>query len=158
MRLYLPIEGTDKQQHSLAQIDSAKANGATLGGYVWAYGDVDPLSTVDDALHLAGSNLPPVLWFDVEQSIYTPPTLEWLNMAGRHCDSLGQRKGIYSSAEQWKALYGAAVLEGDWLGWAAGYNGVPDLNVPGFGGCEIVGHQFADKPVDQSVFAESVTR
>ena len=63
VRMYLPEE-SPPQEHSVAQVESARANGCSVGAYVWAYRSSDPRETVRDGLALARrcGLEPPVLW------------------------------------------------------------------------------------------------
>lgn len=161
VRLYQPPEHPP-QDHSLAQIESARANGCTVGGYLWLYRDLDPKRQVFDAVSLAqraGVALP-VLWLDIEP--YTDgslPSVYQIHQAVDEARRLGMRPGIYTGAWVWPRL-GNPTAFADLPLWAAEYNHTPDLeSVRLFGGWERAsGHQYSDDPVDQNVFAAEVIR
>lgn len=92
--------------HTAAQVASAKANGCTVGGYVWAYRSVDPIRTIDDVVaRCASINLVlPLLWIDCETYDGPPfdpgPDANWLARAVDHAENTyGMKCGIYTG--QW---------------------------------------------------------
>ena len=162
VRLYQAAE-LPSQEHSLAQIESARANGCTVGAYVWLYAGLDPRSQVRDVLALAArAQLRiPVLWLDVEPEAdgSLPDVLEIRTAIGA-CWLAGVRAGIYSGSWAWPKLGSPTEFaeEGVPL-WTADYNGQPTLGVPLYGGwTEVQGHQYQGSPIDRSVFRGKVTR
>lgn len=160
VRLYLPWERIS-QDHTRAQIDSARANGCTVGGYVWGYRDSPPRETIIQAVALAescGVDLP-VLWIDVEDYEGTPPPGEdWLLEAGAEAMVWGERPGIYTGSTFWRKI-GNPTSMSDWPLWYARYDERQVIDPVDFGGwTEPSGHQFTSTPIDQDVMLESVTR
>ncbi len=162
VKLYQSVENiggrTTGAQHSAAQLASALANGCTAGGYIWAYGSRDPRVSVRDGISLArscGVELP-VLWLDIEEypSDHSIPNSIWIETALDECAVQGVRGGIYSGRYVWQKI-GSPAFPGVPL-WTADYNERPDLDVPVYGGMELVGHQFTSTPVDQSVYLPAV--
>lgn len=165
VRLYLPWE-KPAQEHTRAQVESARALGKSVGGYVWAYAAADPLETVTEGLRLARScGLEvPVLWIDCET--YTEdgnvvdrgPDAAWLRAAVGECVGRGVRPGIYTGAWWWRAYMGDTTEFGEVPLWAAVYNWVADLaSVKLFGGWrEVVGHQYSANGIDLDVFRRDV--
>lgn len=151
VKLYQTIESAGGRAHAKAQIDSARLNGCTVGGYVWLYRSVDPVRQVRDALLLAEeSNLPlPILWIDVEP--YTDnsiPTVAQINTALAECEVQGVRGGIYSARWAWDIL-GNPSFPGVPL-WIAEWDSVPELNVPPIGDMTLVGKQYTSTALDGS--------
>lgn len=144
-------------EHSAAQIRSAQANGASVGGYIWCYASRDPAESVRDGLNLARSCgvALPLLWLDIEP--YTDgslPGADWIRAALAECEAQGVRGGIYSGAWVWPRL-GSPQFPGVPL-WSAIYDGVPQLDVTPYGGMRLVGKQFTTHPCDTNVFDPSV--
>ena len=164
VKCYQTIEVAGGREHAKAQLASALANGASVGGYVWLYHGVPVANQVADALSLAaeaGVTLP-ILWIDVEP--YTDgglPTVAEIREALAACAQHGMRAGIYTDAWVWQRL-GHPQFPGVPL-WYAHYTGVPDLSAPGFGAMRVVGHQYDHKapdgsPLDVNVFLPEVTQ
>lgn len=150
VRLSLPGERI-RPEIALAQIASAKANGCTVGGYVWAYADVDPAQTVRDALALAetaGVKLP-VLWIDCEED--PGPDALWLRVAVAECRRLGVQPGIYTGSWWWDRRFGGDVEFAGLPFWLAIYDGV--ANLPD----GLAGKQYAADGVDRDVFRNEYT-
>ncbi len=157
VRLYLPEE-QPPQAHSLAQIESARRAGCSVGGYLWAYGDLDPRQSVRAACSLASrAQLTlPVLWMDCEGYGADPgPDAAWLRAALDECERLGVRGGIYTG--RWWAE--RRLPAGEFARvplWAAWYNGRADLDsVPLFAAWRremLWGHQYVGEGLDLDVF------
>ncbi len=161
VRLYLPGE-RPSQQHSLDQIASARANGCTVGGYVWAYPDFDPRQTVQDGLALAeraGLRLP-VLWIDVETYEGKPgPGVDWLRAAAEACQARGVQAGIYTAKWYVDAFLPEAVELANLPLWVAQYDGRPTLSdFEGLDGwAHAAGKQYRGEGIDLDVFREEYT-
>lgn len=170
VRLYIPGE-RPSPEHSVAQIESTRANNASIGGYCWCYLSFDPVATVRQALllaELAGVKLP-ILWLDCET--YNPtgnnvedpgPNAAWLRAAIAECRRLGVRPGIYT------ALWWVQSYLSDDFGefadiptWLAKYNHIETLEsvepLPGSSRAMVYGHQFSADSVDLSVFRRKAT-
>jgi GH25 family lysozyme M1 (1,4-beta-N-acetylmuramidase) len=171
VRLYLPEENPS-QDHTRAQIASARAAGCTVGGYVWCYQDMDPRKTVRDAIALARSVhlMLPVLWLDCEtyknSSGVTErgPDAPWIRAAADECRQLGVRPGIYTARWWWRDFMDDTTEFADLPLWAAEYDDNPDVDdVTLFGGwTRASGKQYAEKlpsgaGLDQNVFRDEVT-
>ncbi len=170
VKLYLSCEIVGKE-NSRAQLASAKANGKLSAGYVWGYRSFDPRRTVQESVELAtecGVDSP-LLFLDCET--YNPtgkkvedpgPDVAWLEAAFDEYAKLGKRPAMYSGL-WWLTGYlrDLAVTRGV-LKWLEQYNGIPDLAsvdlVDGIDRAEVCGHQFLDKPIDQSIFDGRVLR
>ena len=171
VKLYLPVESIPKE-HSLAQIASARAEGCTVGGYVWCYGEEDPRKTVRDAVGLArsaGVELP-ILWLDCETYkedgvvVDAGPDAAWLREAIDECRTLGVKPGIYTGGWWWREHLDNTREFADLPLWAAEYDDNPDVDdVTLFGGwARASGKQYAEKlpsggRLDQNVFRDKVT-
>jgi hypothetical protein len=159
VRLYLPAE-TPPQQHSLDQMASAKANGCTVGGYMWCYKDADPRLSVREALALAkqaGVTLP-ILWLDMEPfTDGTMPDAYWLSQAVDECVLRGVKAGVYTGSWCWNlgTAFKALPL------WVAQYSGGPTLDdIQLFGGWTsdmVWGKQYIGEGLDQDVFRREAT-
>jgi lysozyme len=161
VRLYLPGE-RPPQEHSLKQIASARANGCTVGGYIWCYPDFDSKQSVWDALALAArANLDlPVLWLDVETYGNDPgPSVGWLQAAVEECQAKGVQAGIYTGRWYWRYYAADSTELSDLPLWVAQYDGVADLDsVKLFGGWkQAAGKQYQGEGLDLDVFREEFT-
>jgi hypothetical protein len=172
VKLYLPVESIPKE-HSLAQIASARAEGCTVGGYVWCYGEEDPRTTVRDTVGLArsaGVELP-ILWLDCETYkedgvvVDAGPDAAWLREAIDECRKLGVKPGIYTGRWWWHEHLDNTREFAELPLWAAEYDDNPDVDdVTLFGGwTRASGKQYAEKlpsggRLDQNVFRDEVTR
>lgn len=145
------VEGVNLQNHSRAQVDSARANGCSIGAYLWLYASVDPYRQVGEAFDLAqscGIGLK-ILWLDIEP--YTDgslPSAEQIKDALDACQQRGVQGGIYSGAWVWPRL-GNPSFPGVPCWWAS-YDGVAALDVQPLGGMVLVGKQYSDKAPDGS--------
>jgi hypothetical protein len=171
VKLYLPEESIS-QDHTRAQIASARAAGCTVGGYVWCYRELDPRKTVRDAIALArsaGAELP-VLWLDCEtykvQGVVRDPgpNAAWLRAAVDESRALGVRPGIYTGRWWWREFMEDTREFADLPLWAAEYDGNTDIDdVTLFGGwTRASGKQWAEKlpsgaGLDQNVFLGEVS-
>lgn len=169
VRLYLPGE-RPPPEHSIAQIESARANQCSVGGYCWCYRSFDPANTVRQALllaEIAGVALP-ILWLDCEtynptgHSVEDPgPDAAWLRAAIAECRRLGMRPGIYSAMWWVKEYLGELSQFGKLPTWIADYNNIPTLDgvepLPGSSRAMVYGHQFSADTIDLSVFRHEYT-
>ncbi len=139
-------------------MQSAKANGCTVGGYVWLYASIHGATQVASALETAqraGVTLP-LLWLDCEQ--YTDgsdPDVTVIRQAEAECNRVGMPCGIYTGEWWWDGrshpLHGSTEFEHLPL-WYANYDLAPTLDVPDFGGWEMAGaHQYTSTPIDRSI-------
>lgn len=154
VHLYHFVEKPTYQITAKAQIDSARTNGCSVGGYCWLFGGFSPAGQVGGSLSLArgkGVNLP-VLWLDIEEypDDGSIPTGDEVIAAVGTCYAEGVQPGIYTRRDIWDRI-GAPQLPGVWL-WDANWNGDITLNVEPYGGMTVKGHQWTSTPIDQSVF------
>lgn len=161
VRLYLPYERVS-QEHSLAQIASTRQAGCSVGGYVWAYPDVDARQTARDALALAAqANLRlRVLWFDVETyEGRAGPGVPWLRAAADECEQQGVQAGIYTGLWYVNAYLQDAGQLADLPLWLADYTAasIDTLPLP-TGWTRAAGWQWQGVGIDRDVFREEVTR
>lgn len=169
VRFYLPEE-QPPEEHTLEQVASTKALGASVGGYCWGYPDLSPGKTVDDTLALAGRAgvTLPILWLDLEEYQQAPgPDTAWISRFEAACNGYGQRWGIYSARWYWlkhmaipgtnPPQYRRDFEHVPW--WIAEYDNIDDLsNFDTFEGLgQVAGKQYTNAPVDQSVMLEAVT-
>lgn len=152
VRLYQrTIEGEILQRHSRAQVESVKANGKHLFGYLWLYGGVDVDRQVNEALDL---ERPLALALDLETyqdqrtKIVSWPNVTEVDQALNVCDRLGQRVMNYTGQWFWKDYLGSTMAFAGRDLWSANYNGQETLETPTYGGMRIVGHQYADVAPD----------
>jgi hypothetical protein len=161
VRMYLPEE-RPPEEHSIAQVESARANGCSVGAYVWAYRSSDPRKTVRDGLALARrcGFVPPVLWIDCEDYLDEDPgpNAAWLREAVDECRREGVRPGIYTGGWWWRDKMGNTTEFADLPLWAAEYSGPQDpSSCTLFGGwTRACGKQWTDNPVDRNVFLDEV--
>jgi GH25 family lysozyme M1 (1,4-beta-N-acetylmuramidase) len=166
VKLYQTVEIPSGRPHAMAQIQSALNQGCSVSGYVWGYRSVSPVQAVQDAIGLAQSAGVALkfLWIDCETyqgSTFDPgPDSAWLRAAGRACLDLGVRPGIYTGQWWWEQAIGLATQEfASWPLWLANYNFLPDLtSVKGFGGMEVVAHQWTSSAPDGTGLDRSVFR
>lgn len=159
VKAYLPEESIS-QDHTRAQIASARANGASVGCYVWLYPDLSPVKTVDDALGLAESSgvRLKVLWLDLETYQGRPgPGVAWIKAAAARCAERGVIAGLYCAMWYFRGYlpdYGALTSMPLWL---AQYSGGPilgDVTIPeGWDPDMLWGKQYsAENGIDLDVF------
>ncbi len=132
VKAYQPGENVS-QEHTKAQIESAKANGCAVSLYVFLYAAWDARQQVRDALLLAAECgiVPEYLWLDYEtykesSGAETIPTPDQLAEACDECERLDVKPGIYTGA--WCAGPLGERFAGYPL-WAAQYDGIPDPDV-----------------------------
>ncbi len=151
--MYLPWENVS-QDHSRAQVTSAWANGCETAAYYWQYRTSDPIASAHEACALArdcGISVP-IVFDDIET--YTDgsiPSADAVRAGGEQCAAEGFDRAIYSSEAMWKKI-GNPVFGPEWKAWVANYGVPPNVNVPGFGGMTVVGHQWVGGIQDQSLF------
>jgi hypothetical protein len=161
VRMYLPEE-SPPPEHSIAQVESARANGCSVGAYVWAYRSSDPRKTVRDGLALARrcGLEPPVLWIDCENYLDQDPgpDVAWLREAADECRSAGVRPGIYTGGWWWRDKMGNTTEFADLPLWAAEYAEPRDpASCTLFGGwTRAFGKQWTENPIDRDVFLDEV--
>jgi hypothetical protein len=168
VKLYLPEESVS-QDHSRAQIASARAAGCTIGGYVWCYRDLDPRKTIRDAVTLARSSglSLPILWLDCETynvngEVRDPgPDAPWLHAAVAEARALGVKVGLYTAGWWWRGFMANTREFAELPLWLAEFDGKSDIeDVNLFGGwTHASGKQWSDKlpgggALDQDVFLE----
>jgi hypothetical protein len=156
--LYTDVESVP-WEHSAAQIESALANGCTVGGYVFLYPGTGMIRTIISAIERCASIglVLPILWLDVESYNGTDITKYDLQVAVGQCEVLETPCGIYSSRYMWSRIgnpSGFAHLPA----WIADYNGRPDLDViPPPSLPNVVAHQYRGDPLDLNVILEEYT-
>ncbi|TAK36701.1 MAG: hypothetical protein EPO21_01735 [Chloroflexota bacterium] len=170
VRLFLPQE-RPPEAHSMAQINSARDNGCSVGAYVWAYGSLDPRQTVRDAVGLARrcELEPPVLWIDCETYVVRGkvddpgPDANWLRAAAEECHVLGVLPAIYTGGWWWHQYMDNTTEFADLPLWTAHYDEIADLDqVTLFGGWERArGKQWSQRlpngrELDRDVFLQEV--
>jgi len=132
-------------------MDSVRANGKYLLGYVWLYGGIDVDRQVKEALDL---ERPPVLALDLEtyrdqrSGVVSWPNVPEIDEALNLCDRMGQRVVNYTGKWFWKDYLKQTMAFAGRDLWSGEYNGVPTLDTPSYGGMNIVGHQYADVAPD----------
>lgn len=156
---YLPFENIG-QDHTRAQVRSARDNGCTVGAYIFLYRGAPMAECVNDAIRLAESValVWPILWLDVEEYDGTDISPRELNEAVNHCDALGIPCGIYTSRYMWARIGNPTGFE-DRPVWLAQYDGVPNLTsvVPPPKLPNVVAKQYRGDPLDLGVIAEEYT-
>ena len=170
VRMYLPEE-RPPEEHSRSQVKSARANGCSVGAYVWAYRSLDPYPTIRNAVGLARrcDLEPPVLWIDCESYREggvlkdAGPDAAWLHAAIDECRTLGVTPGIYTGGWWWREYMGNTTEFADLPLWTAHYDEIADLGkVALFGGwTRACGKQYSEKlpdgrGLDRNVFLEEV--
>lgn len=162
VKLYQSFE-IPPQEHSIDQIESARLEGATAGGYFWLYrvAPADARAQVRGALAVAdeaGLALP-VLWVDVEDyTDGTIPTARQVSDALDECAKHSVLGGVYWNEGIWRRL-GSPDFGGVPL-WAADWDEIPLLDTPAFGDMILVGKQYTStapdgSPLDRNVFLAS---
>jgi hypothetical protein len=161
VRMYLPEENPP-QEHSIAQVESARENGCSVGAYVWAYRSSDARQTIRDGLALARrcGLEPPVLWIDCETylDVDPGPDATWLREAVDECRRAGVQPGIYTGGWWWRDKLGNSTEFADLPLWAAEYCEPRDpASCTLFGGwTRAAGKQWTENPVDRSTFLAEV--
>lgn len=169
VKVYLPQElGGGGGVHTIAQAESARAHGCTVGGYVWCYRDLDPAQTIRDAKamgELAGIEFSQEnpLWLDIETyTDDTIPGLQWISAARAEAYRLGIPIGIYTSREMWRRATGDPYTPvfAELPLWAAQYTPpTPEIDdyAPFGGWASCQGRQWTSTPIDQNVFRSADT-
>lgn len=162
VRMYLPGE-RPSPQHSIDQVSSARAEGCTVGAYLWAYQSFGPRESVRHALELArlcGMDPPPVLWIDCETFLDREPgpDADWLRTAVEECRVQGALPGIYTAGWWWRGYMANTREFADLPLWTAEYDGIANLGkVQLYGGwTRACGKQWAGTGLDRDVFLEEV--
>lgn len=163
VHLYHDVEFAGGKPHARAQIASVRANACSVGGYCWLFTGHSPEAQVNGSINLADGVgvVLPVLWLDIEA--YTDgslPTASEVVAAVEACRARGIQPGIYTRRDIWAGL-GNPVLYNTWL-WVAAWDGNQTLDVAGFGGMRVMGHQYANHaddvtPLDMNVFDARAT-
>jgi Glycosyl hydrolases family 25 len=167
VRMYLPEE-SPPLQHSVDQANSARAEGCTVGAYLWAYRDLDPRKSVRNALALAkqcGMDPPPVMWIDCETyarangTTDPGPDADWLRQAIDECRQLGARPGFYTAEWWWRGYLGNTTEFADIPLWTAQYDHIANPNSVGlYGGFgSAAGKQWNGTGLDRDVFFKEFT-
>ena len=169
---YLPIENIS-QDHTRAQVRSARQNGCTVGMYVWCYRSSSPIETIDSIISLCASmdlSLP-LLWLDCETytgangAVIDPgPDSDWLARAVDHAERVYQMKcGIYTG-RWWVRDYfpgGESAFAGfNRLPlWLSLYDAMPDINIwiPFSGFTHLAAKQWTSSPIDINVIRSEYT-
>ena len=154
VRLYQKLERIP-QQFSLDQIQSVRDNGKLVRSYWWPYASEDVKAGLDDVLTLAATaGLDRGPFADVEK--YTdgsePSAAQVIAVADEY-RAQGKVPKFYSSPTMWANAGNPDV--GHALAWVATYvdSQPADLSgVTGFGNLSVVGWQWSDVGVDQSIF------
>lgn len=139
--------------HSAAQVQSARDNGCTVGGYCFLYPQTDMVRTINSVADRCASIglVLPILWLDVETYNGRDLTPGELRSAVNHCDALGIPCGIYTSREMWRRVGNPDGFESR-PAWIANYNGTPWANINGPANLpNVVGHQYRGDPLDLSL-------
>lgn len=166
---YLPGESIS-QDHTRAQVRSARNNGCTVGMYVWCYRSFDPIRTIDDIIALCASIdlVLPLLWLDCEtygDPVTDPgPDAEWLARAVEHAENTyGMACGVYTGLWWIRGHFPG----GEWGFqdfarlpiWLSDYDNHPDINdvtLPQ-GWAEAAAKQYSATPIDQDVIRSRYT-
>jgi GH25 family lysozyme M1 (1,4-beta-N-acetylmuramidase) len=172
VKLYLLAEGGESaRQFTLDQAASAKAAGASVGGYVWGYSSEGPGETADQAaaLYSQAGMVGPV-YLDMEEYRYRdghvepPLTVAWIRIFVLRMLALGHQveggPGFYSRKQYIRDIFPGgeeAYAEfGSYPLWLADYDDVPLLDCALPQGCtNLVGKQYARFPIDLDVFDPS---
>lgn len=163
-KLYMPWESISFN-HSAQQVASAKDNGCSVGGYVWAYRSQDPIATIDAVIDRCASigMVLPLLWIDCETydtpTIHDPgPDAEWLARAVDHAERVyGMKCGIYTG--RWWVRDHFPGGEAEFANfsrlplWLSEYDSNPDINdadtMPQ-GWTSLACKQYTATPIDQN--------
>ncbi len=163
VKLYLPGEDIP-QEHSLAQIASAKVNGCSVGGYFWLYRSFDACQSVRDVLALARRAELQLSRLAIDYEPYVDgsiPTIEQLWQAVDECQMQGIQPIIYTGVWCWPPTQEFA----DYPLWVAEYDGEPTLDFKPFGGWNkcvakqylVDGTTFAPMKIDLDVVSAEAT-
>lgn len=160
VHLYTAIE-SPPWEHSARQVESALANGCTVGGYVFLYPGTNHVRAINSAMDRCASIglVLPILWLDVETFAGADLTPAELRTAVSHCDALGVTAGLYTSRYMWGRIGNPAGFEHLPV-WLAQYDGIPDLSVvtPPPNLPNVAAKQYRGDPLDLNVILEEYTR
>lgn len=170
VRIYLDLELPDFA-HSAAQIQSARDNDCTVGGYIWSYRSADPHGSIDEVIAKCASVglVLPLLWIDCETygsgaSFDPGPDAHWLTEAVEYADAMYEMKcGIYTG--YW---WINSHFPGGWMAyqpflrlpqWWAVYDGNPDIDVfpPKPGLTELAAKQYRGTVIDLNTIRSQYT-
>lgn len=154
VRMYQPGE-LPSQDHSRAQVESARANNCRVGAYMWLYAAWDARKQIRDAVALArdcGLSLR-YLWIDYEPyTDGTMPTIEQLFQACSACLIEGVKPGVYSS--KWCYPDDTTMVDTNVPLWAAQYDGIESVDnfIPFGGWTQCAAKQYQGSPIDLSAW------
>lgn len=159
VRIPQRFEPTWFQGRAQAQLQSALAQGKTVGAYCWLYRDENIADQIQFPIGLLRSwqITVPYLWPDIEY-YKTPdniPSAEQIKEAVHVSQQEGVRPGIYTSKYMWSLIGTPTDPELSALPlWNAQYNEVATLDMEPYGGwTTCVGHQYSTTGgIDQDVF------
>jgi hypothetical protein len=170
VKLYMPWDNISFD-HTAQQVASARDQGCTVGGYVWAYRSQDPIATIDRVIGRCASIglVLPLLWIDCEtydtQTSHDPgPDADWLARAVDHAERVyGMACGIYT---------GIWWIDGHFPGgqgefssfsrlpiWLSEYDHIPDINniVLPMGWTQAAAKQYSADGIDLNVIRPEYT-
>lgn len=167
VRMYMETVEGPSPQHSVAQVESARALGCGVGAYGWPYSGVDARLQVGEQLDTCGlaGVTPTVLWQDIEHyrnpntGAVSLPTVQEIDRVLGECARAGVEGGFYSSKSIWDEL-GNPEFPGTPF-WIADWDGIPELPNPPddvFAGMVIVAKQFTSIAPDGSPLDRNVIR
>jgi hypothetical protein len=159
VRAYQDLEAPSVD-HSVAQAQSARANGCSVGVYGWLYAGMSPWEQVRQMVATMERMGPCVgpLWLDIER--YTDgslPSVEEIGAALEACGEFGMVGGIYTGAYIWQELGNPQFP--DVPLWFASYDSEPSFSQSdGFGAMAVWGKQYSStapdgSPLDMDSFA-----
>jgi hypothetical protein len=164
---YLEIE-SPPQDVTRAQVASARANGCSVGMYVWCYRSASPYTTIDDIVALCASVelALPLLWLDCETYENTDPgpDADWLAKAVEYAETKYQMAcGIYTGLWWIQGHFPGGEAEFANFArlpqWWSVYDNVADIDrfIRGAGVVELAAKQYTATPVDLSVIRDEYT-
>jgi GH25 family lysozyme M1 (1,4-beta-N-acetylmuramidase) len=159
VRAYMEME-SPSADHSVAQAQSARANGCSVGVYGWLYAGMSPWEQVRQMVATMERMGPCVgpLWLDIER--YTDgslPSVEEIGAALEACGEFGVVGGIYTGAYIWQELGNPQFP--DVPLWFASYDSEPSFSQSeSFGAMAVWGKQYSStapdgSPLDMDSFA-----
>lgn len=170
VRMYMQGVEAPSTGHSIAQADSARALGCSVGAYGWLYTGINnagprlqvqkQLATAFDAL--LSIDAVPVMWQDIEHYEGSLPTPNEIDQALDECARQSVLGGIYTRKGVWDEI-GSPSFPGTPL-WVADYDGIPDLdNSEPFGDMVLVAKQYTStapdgSPLDMDVILSQYTQ
>ena len=149
--------------HTVAQVRSARDNGVSIGGYVWAYRNISPEATIKAVITRCAEIglVLPLLWLDCENymvngQIADPgPDADWLSRAVDCAERIYEMAcGLYTGAWWVQGHFPGGTDEFAKFSrlplWIADYDGDPSLDtatvLPGW--TSVACKQYTDQPVD----------